>query len=265
MPTRAILLAALSSPALAVPVQLTVSTAQSDVSGQVCITPALIGQRCDTFDTSVVGFINVELDSPSPTTIAINDFDLAFTDDVLLTYSWGFLGSISLTLTDAAAIYATPGTPTTPAAIDGLGNFIIAPVSTLLTGTGTSSGSILGQPANQTINLADNGPADSAFAGTLSITGQSITISFESPFDLQAVDPLATIDLTGSITFIATGTLPDTCPADLTGDGTVDSGDLAAFITAFISQDPSADLTNDGTVDSGDLAAFISLFLAGCP
>jgi hypothetical protein len=54
------------------------------------------------------------------------------------------------------------------------------------------------------------------------------------------------------------------CPADLTGDGQVDSGDLAAFITAFLAQDPLADLTGDGQVDSGDLAQFITLFLAGC-
>jgi hypothetical protein len=58
----------------------------------------------------------------------------------------------------------------------------------------------------------------------------------------------------------------DACPADGTGDGQVDSGDLAAFIVAFISgvNDPTTDLNNDGQVDSGDLAAFINHFLAGC-
>jgi hypothetical protein len=57
----------------------------------------------------------------------------------------------------------------------------------------------------------------------------------------------------------------DDCPADLTGDGQVDSGDLATFITAFLAQDANvADLTNDGQVDSGDLALFIQLFIAGC-
>jgi hypothetical protein len=58
---------------------------------------------------------------------------------------------------------------------------------------------------------------------------------------------------------------PVDCPADLTGDGQVDSGDLSAFVVAFLSSDPSADLTGDGQVDSGDLGAFITLFLAGCP
>jgi hypothetical protein len=58
---------------------------------------------------------------------------------------------------------------------------------------------------------------------------------------------------------------PQPCsPADITNDGTVDSGDLAAFITAFLANDLSVDFTNDGTVDSGDLALFIDLFLTGC-
>jgi hypothetical protein len=54
------------------------------------------------------------------------------------------------------------------------------------------------------------------------------------------------------------------CPADLTGDGQIDSGDLSLFITLYLTASPGADLTGDGHVDSGDLAAFIQLFLAGC-
>jgi hypothetical protein len=58
---------------------------------------------------------------------------------------------------------------------------------------------------------------------------------------------------------------PPDCIVDLTGDGQVDSGDLSAFITAFLAQDVNiADLTNDGQVDSGDLSAFITAFLIGC-
>jgi hypothetical protein len=55
------------------------------------------------------------------------------------------------------------------------------------------------------------------------------------------------------------------CPGDLTGDGQVDSGDLAAFILAFIAGDANvADLSGDGQVDSGDLQAYVNAFLAGC-
>jgi subtilisin-like proprotein convertase family protein len=50
-------------------------------------------------------------------------------------------------------------------------------------------------------------------------------------------------------------------PIDFTGDGTVDSGDLSAFIAAFLAGQPEADLTGDGQVDSGDLVAFIQEFI----
>jgi titin len=55
------------------------------------------------------------------------------------------------------------------------------------------------------------------------------------------------------------------CPADFNRDCTIDSGDLEAFINAFIAGAPPADLTADGQVDSGDLLVFINAFLAGTP
>jgi RHS repeat-associated protein len=53
------------------------------------------------------------------------------------------------------------------------------------------------------------------------------------------------------------------CGADFTGDWTIDSGDLSAFVTALSTNDPLADLTGDGQFDSGDLALFVTLFTAG--
>jgi len=54
------------------------------------------------------------------------------------------------------------------------------------------------------------------------------------------------------------------CQADVNGDGVVDNGDIGAFITLFLAQDPSVDFTGDGVVDNGDIGAFIAAFLAGC-
>jgi len=54
------------------------------------------------------------------------------------------------------------------------------------------------------------------------------------------------------------------CPADLNGDGVVDNGDIGAFITLFLTQDPVADFNGDGIVDNGDIGAFIAAFLGGC-
>jgi agmatine/peptidylarginine deiminase len=62
-------------------------------------------------------------------------------------------------------------------------------------------------------------------------------------------------------TFTIVGT---PCPADLTGDGVADSGDLGAFVAALVAGDLLADFTGDGTVDSGDLGAFVAAFLEGC-
>jgi|GEM_PF-1943463 len=55
------------------------------------------------------------------------------------------------------------------------------------------------------------------------------------------------------------------CPADLTGDGTLDFFDISAFLTAFSSSDPVADFTGDGTFDFFDISAFLTAFGNGCP
>ncbi|MFT5422681.1 MAG: hypothetical protein ACI89L_000446 [Phycisphaerales bacterium] len=54
------------------------------------------------------------------------------------------------------------------------------------------------------------------------------------------------------------------CRADLNGDKVVDNGDIGAFITLFLSQNPLVDFNCDGVVDNGDIGLFITLFLAGC-
>lgn len=58
---------------------------------------------------------------------------------------------------------------------------------------------------------------------------------------------------------------PPPCPADLTGDGTLNLDDVDAFIAAYLGGDPAADLDANGSVNLDDLDAFIASFLAGCP
>jgi hypothetical protein len=58
---------------------------------------------------------------------------------------------------------------------------------------------------------------------------------------------------------------PAACAADLTGDGSIDSGDLVVFLELFLLASPAADLTADSTVDSGDLGAMILALINGCP
>jgi hypothetical protein len=58
---------------------------------------------------------------------------------------------------------------------------------------------------------------------------------------------------------------PDTCPADLTGDGNLDFFDVSAFLTAFNAMDPAADFNGDGMFNFFDVSEFLSAFNAGCP
>lgn len=55
------------------------------------------------------------------------------------------------------------------------------------------------------------------------------------------------------------------CRADFNGDAALDFFDVAAFLGAFASSDPSADCTGDGIFDFFDVLAFLSAFSAGCP
>lgn len=57
----------------------------------------------------------------------------------------------------------------------------------------------------------------------------------------------------------------DACPADFTGDGSLDFFDVSAFLNAFSLGSPEADLNEDGAFDFFDVSEFLSLFAAGCP
>jgi choice-of-anchor B domain-containing protein len=55
------------------------------------------------------------------------------------------------------------------------------------------------------------------------------------------------------------------CPADFTGEGSLNFLDVSAFLTAFGNQDPAADFTGEGSFNFLDVSAFLSAFAAGCP
>lgn len=56
---------------------------------------------------------------------------------------------------------------------------------------------------------------------------------------------------------------PPACPADLTGDGAVDSADLNILLAAF-GADTSGDITGDGATDSADLNELLAAFGEPC-
>jgi Subtilase family len=57
----------------------------------------------------------------------------------------------------------------------------------------------------------------------------------------------------------------DPCPADLTGDGSLNFLDVSEFLSLYGSQDPGADFQPDGTFNFLDVSAFLAAYGAGCP
>ncbi|MCB9838518.1 MAG: hypothetical protein H6813_04200 [Phycisphaeraceae bacterium] len=55
------------------------------------------------------------------------------------------------------------------------------------------------------------------------------------------------------------------CPADINGDGAIDTADLGILLSNFGTADPGSDLNNDGTVDTADLGILLSQFGTSCP
>ena len=56
----------------------------------------------------------------------------------------------------------------------------------------------------------------------------------------------------------------DSCTADFNGDGSVNTLDVLAFLTAWAAGDPAGDFNGDGTINSQDVLAFLNAWSAGC-
>jgi hypothetical protein len=57
------------------------------------------------------------------------------------------------------------------------------------------------------------------------------------------------------------------CPADFNEDGSINPGDVTAFLNAWNGRDPDTDINADGAIDSRDVGAFLSLWhdTRSCP
>jgi hypothetical protein len=58
---------------------------------------------------------------------------------------------------------------------------------------------------------------------------------------------------------------PNTCPADVTGDGEINLADLNLVLAGFGQTTPDGDTNNDGVVDLADLNAVLAAFGQACP
>ncbi len=93
--------------------------------------------------------------------------------------------------------------------------------------------------------------------------GTMYTFWFEA--DQAPADAAAQITWEGGAALTAAVIAPAAaCPADITGDGVVNSSDLGQLLGAWGTSNPAADLTNDGNVNSSDLGQMLGSWGA-CP
>jgi hypothetical protein len=184
-------------------------------------------------------------------------------------------------LTGAIALQSGPAVGTATANADGTWNFAVTvPVNV------TVSGTALAQP------FASTSPAGIALAGTISISGNVISITSQgtvndsaavpappplvnAPFDLPTVLPSGSVahllingtfsngtsTTTASSNLVMTGT-PAPILGDLNLDGRVNGADLGLLLSGW-GQPGISDLNNDGTTNGADLGLQLSNWTAG--
>ena len=109
---------------------------------------------------------------------------------------------------------------------------------------------------NPILIRASDGDAGDYFGTAVDISGEHVIVG------ASRSDTLA--NLAGA-TYTMSMACPSACPADLTGDGSLNFFDVSAFLAAFNTNDPIADFTGDGSFNFFDVSAFLAAFNAGCP
>lgn len=265
-------LAGLAPGALAVPVPLAVDDAQSSLAVEVSTT--VFGFPFSEMDSSpVAGTAEVDLTldgSGQPDTIALNDFAFQTSEELSVTFSVPFAGTLSITLpAGTQANYVTPGTPTAAVPVATDGSFTIPMVSTALVGTADVTGTQSFADATQTLDLSTFDAPSDDLTGTVTVAGDQVTLVFD-----VAASATEDVDIGGGVfvpvtvsaaaSVVATGTLPPDCQPDLSGDGFLNTTDINLFVSAFLASDAAADFNDDGFFNTTDINLFVAAFLAGC-
>jgi len=238
-----------------------------------------------------------------PVDIALVDFVFVLDQAMVFNLNFSIFGSITTEISQGSTIeYATPGFPTAAYPINAMGQFTATGVPVVVTGTATSTGSLLGTAIDETIDLSTLPATPSDFTGEVTLSGDTALLTATVPvlasdtFDLSGI--MATVTLDGTGTIVATGTFQPTAPvgcnpADLNTatasnpaapdwgvpDGILTPTDFSAFVTFFSSGDLRADINSaaastpaspgfgvpDGSLTPTDFTAFVAYFNAGCP
>jgi len=221
----------------------------------------LAGQSGNISTSMVLTYASFRTVQPSSTFIGITNVDVPIEDGAL---------------TGATALQSGPAIGVTTANPDGTWNFAVTvPVNV------TVSGSVLLLP------FLNTSPSALALAGTVSVTGNVITITSQGtvndtatvaapppvvnqPFDLPTVLPPGssahllmngtfsdgTSITTASSNLVMTG-MPATILGDLNLDGQVNGADLGLMLSGW-GQPGNTDLNNDGTTNGADLGLQLS-------
>jgi len=185
----------------------------------------------------------------APTQVDFSTTSLSFENDDNVTHMivWGFTGTLQqdLDTNDDGVLDITPWT-TVVHSIAVVKNATVPPPVGF---EWVYSSNIVGPDTSGTTPLSPYQVGFCPSSGTLSI---------------GPVDPIATpgIDTPGVPNGGCTYASP--CPADLNGDGVVNSADLSGLLNAWGSSGPTGDLNGDGTVSSADLSALLNGWGA-CP
>lgn len=89
------------------------------------------------------------------------------------------------------------------------------------------------------------------------VDGDVEIVDYGPNFDLR--------DLNGDGIISEDDIIAPECPADLTGEGSLNFLDVSAFLSAYSAMDPAADFVVDGQFNFLDVSAFLNAFGMGCP
>ncbi|MCA9309784.1 MAG: hypothetical protein KDA21_01160 [Phycisphaerales bacterium] len=185
------LLFAFAAAAPAANLVIPVDPAQSNIAIELCVSGG-----CDDDSSPVTGTIDVDIDAiENPTTITLNDLDLALTNDLNLNISFGIFGGITSTATGVTIEYATPGFSTGPVPVVStafnLPNVEVLPGGQLdynASGIVCTALTSAGLPCSDSRDLSMNGPniIETTFGSLLSVNRVitvTIIIDFTAPLD----------------------------------------------------------------------------------
>lgn len=203
------------------PFTIPVDEASSSVTVQVCIPGG-----CDSDISGVSGLSVIALDDADvPGLIELHDFDFNLTDQINI-YIPVLLGSLSATGDNLRLLYAEPGTPFGPEAIEG-GAFSFLGVPNNAEGTVSynAAGTVCalmqgaGLPCADTRDLAQQGTQTGDISGTIEVVDgiATMTINPNVVIPLDPTNPdLGTLTVTGTV--VGSAAVPDTTPIPAVSD-----------------------------------------------